>query len=139
MRRMRVIPTTMHGALDYAVALLLILSPWIFRFSDVLGAKWTAIGVGIGMALSATTTNYELGLVHIVPMHVHLLTDLLVGAFLAASPWIVGFSDRGPNAWVPMLVIGILEVQTAAMSSPWPRRIELRRQEEDMFRHAARA
>jgi hypothetical protein len=139
MNRFRIIPTPIHGVLDYAVGILLVASPWIFRFSDVSSAKWTAIAVGLAMLGTAALTNYELGLMRLLPMHVHLLMDVVVGVFLAASPWIFGFSDRGTNAWVPLLVIGLAEIDAAAMSKPWPEQRRLRQREQRLFRHAARA
>ncbi|MFL6288586.1 MAG: SPW repeat protein, partial [Actinomycetes bacterium] len=39
------IQTRVHGPLDYLVGIVLIVAPWIFGFSDVDSAKWTAIGV----------------------------------------------------------------------------------------------
>lgn len=75
MDEVRVIPTRAHGALDYLVGLVLIAAPWIFQFNDVESAKWTAIGVGAAMIVSAAMTNYELGLVRLIPMHVHLVVD----------------------------------------------------------------
>src|SRR3954447_292663 len=139
MKGMRFIPTRMHGAMDYLVGALLIAAPWIFQFSDNGAAKWTSIGVGIAMLGASMMTNYELGVIRIIPMHAHLVMDAILGVFLAASPWIVGYSTEGSNAWAPMLVIGILELGAAAMSSPWPERRDLYRKEEDLFRHAARA
>src|SRR3954467_10075683 len=122
MKRMRIIPTTMHGAMDYGVGALLIAAPWIFRFSDSSGAKWTSIIVGAVMSASALMTNYELGMMRVMPMHGHLMGDVVIGAFLAASPWIVGYADEGANAWLPMLVIGILEIRPPAGWAPGPDR-----------------
>jgi hypothetical protein len=31
-----------------------------------------------------------------------------MGAFLALSPWLFGFNDKGTNAWVPHLIVGLL-------------------------------
>jgi SPW repeat-containing protein len=136
---LRIIPTRLHGILDYSVGVLLIASPWIFGFSDVSRAKWTMIAVGAVIIGTAMTTNYELGLVHLIPMHVHLAMDSMIGLFLAASPWILGYADEGVNAWAPPLVIGLMEIGAAAVSRPWPERSDLARREEQSFKHAARA
>ncbi len=44
---MRFIPTRFHGILDYIVALVLILAPWLFDFSDNSYATWTLVIAGI--------------------------------------------------------------------------------------------
>lgn len=139
MKGIRIIPTSVHAVLDYIVGIALIAAPWIFGFADVAAAKWAAIAIGaasIGMAL---LTNHELGLVHVIPMHVHLGVDAAAGLFLALSPWILGFADEGANVWVPHLIVGITLLAVVAMSNPWPDRRELAQREEEMFRHTARA
>ncbi len=135
----RFIDTRAQGVLDYLVGVVLVLAPWIFQFNDVAAAKWVAIGVGLAMIATALMTNYELGVAKLIPMHVHLVMDALIGAFLALSPWIFGFSDEGTNAWLPHVVVGLAEIGIAAVSSPWPRRDDLDRREREMFNRPARA
>lgn len=129
---MRVIPTTVHGMLDYLVGVLLAAGPWIFQFQDAAAAKWTAVGVGVGVLATWVMADYELGLMRVIPMRMHLMADVVVGAFLAASPWIVGFAGEGANAWVPLLVIGLGVFGAAMMSQTMPRR-------EGVTRHERRA
>jgi hypothetical protein len=137
MRGMRIIPTRMHGMLDYIVGLLLVISPWLFGFSDVGTAKWTFIVIGVAMLLTSLMTNYELGVVHVVPMHIHLWVDAIAGVVLALSPWILGYADdAGANAWLPALVIGIAEIGAAAMSDPWPARSDVAEREHRMVHTA---
>ena len=31
----------------------------------------------------------------------HGMLDYIVGAFLAASPWLLGFYSKGPETWIP--------------------------------------
>jgi hypothetical protein len=127
----RIIPTRIHAVLDYGVGLLLIAAPWIFQFADESGAaKWISIIVGLGIILQSAMTNYEGGfLAHAVSMRVHLLTDMVVGIFLAVSPWLFGFADQGANAWAPFLVIGIGELGVAAVTNPMPGDRSLRARE----------
>ena len=81
-------------------------------------------------------TNYELGLMHVLPMHLHLWADALVGLVLALSPWIFGYADdTGTNGWLPADIIGIAELGTAAMSDPWPARDDVARRERSMVKH----
>jgi SPW repeat len=138
---MRIIPTRMHGMMDYVIGIVLIASPWIFGFNDESGtAKWTFIIIGAVILATSLMTNYELGMMRVIPMHMHLWADAIAGIVLALSPWIFGYSnDTGANGWVPALIIGILELGTAGMSDPWPQRDELNRREHDMVGHGARA
>jgi hypothetical protein len=134
MKGMRIIPTRMHGMLDYIVGALLIASPWIFGFANESStAKWVFVAIGIAMLATSLMTNYELGMMKVIPMHMHLWVDAIAGVVLALSPWIFGYSnDTGTNGWVPALVIGIVELGTAGMSDPWPERDDVARRERDM-------
>jgi hypothetical protein len=49
-------------------------------------------------------------------MKLHLGADLIIGAFLALSPWLFGFSDEGTNAWVPHLIVGLLIIGYVPMT-----------------------
>src|SRR4051812_19094974 len=104
---MRIIPTKLHGPVDYLVGVLLILAPWIFSYSDVDGAKWTSIVIGIIVLATAIMTNYELGLMRVIPMHVHLMLDAGVGLVLVVAPWIFWYADEDTNVWLPMVIIGL--------------------------------
>jgi SPW repeat len=126
---MRVIPTSLHAGLDYAVGVILIASPWIFGFADESSAaKWVAVIAGLAMLGMSMVTDYEGGvLAHAIPMRVHLMTDAVLGIFLAISPWLFGFADQGANAWLPFVIIGLGEIGAAAMTDPEPRTHRSRR------------
>ncbi len=113
------IPTRIHGILDYLLGLLLIASPWVFGFDDEGTAKWVPIVLGAGVLLYSLLTDYEFGAVRAIPMSVHLMLDFAGGVVLAASPWIFGFSDE---VWVPHLVLGLIEIGTAALTERHPER-----------------
>lgn len=127
----RIIPTKVHAALDYAVGILLIASPWLFGFADEsTAATWIAVLAGIAMLGMSTITNYEGGfLAHAITMRLHLITDAALGVFLAVSPWLFGFADQGANAWAPFLIIGLGEIGSAAMTNPFPGDRSLRSRE----------
>jgi hypothetical protein len=104
----RPIPSRTHAMLDYPLGLLLILSPWIFGFSDVGGiAVALPVVVGAVALVQSLMTDWELSVVDIVPLPIHLSMDVVAGALLALSPFIFGFSDEGANAWLPHLLAGI--------------------------------
>jgi drug/metabolite transporter (DMT)-like permease len=115
-----IIPTRIHGIVDYVVGIVLIAAPWIFQFNDVSAAKWTAIGVGAAIIVYSLLTEYELGVVREIPMPAHLALDVVGGAFLALSPWLFGFHDDGTNAWLPHVVVGLADIGIAAITFRHP-------------------
>lgn len=105
---MKFLPLKVHNALDFIVGVVLILSPWIFRFNDVGGAA-VAIPMIIGAAsiiLGLTTRTYSTGVLQLIPVKLHLTIDFLAGVFLLVSPWLFGFHVDKTNAWVPHVVVG---------------------------------
>ncbi len=114
---MKIISTKTHGMLDYIMGIVLIASPWIFGFADNATAKWIPIILGVGMLLYSLMTNYELGMSKTISMKTHLTLDTIAGIFLAASPFIFGFSD---DVYAPHLILGILEIGAAMMTKTAP-------------------
>lgn len=104
-----------HGIVDYVIGLLLIIAPFLVGFSDNESASYTAWIVGAGIILYSLATDYELGVAKLIPYRIHLGIDCTAGVFLAASPWLLGFSDR--IAW-PHVAFGILEVGIALVTRP---------------------
>jgi len=111
------IPTRIHGMLDYLMGILLIVSPWLFGFSDSNTATWTAVVVGVLIIGTSLITDYELSVANIVPMRAHLGLDVLLGAFLAVSPWLLGFADEN---WWWFVVAGVAEIGAGLATEPEP-------------------
>lgn len=114
---MRVIPTRVHGVIDYLMGALLIIAPWIFGFADGGAEQWVPIILGAGTIVYSLLTNSELGVARVIPMPTHLLIDLVAGVLLAASPWIFGFSD---DVYWPHLILGLLEIGATLMTQTRP-------------------
>jgi hypothetical protein len=114
---MRFLSTKIHGVLDYMTGLLLIAAPWLLGFADQGPATWVPVVLGIGAILYSLMTNYELGVIKTLSMPTHLWLDALSGAFLAASPWIFGFSDR---VYLPHLLLGIFEIAASLVTQTTP-------------------
>ena len=113
---MRILPTRLHGVLDYLVSAVLINSPWLFGFADGGGARmWVPIVLGSGSIVYSLLTDYELGIVHdhAIQMSAHLFLDLASGVVLAASPWLFGFADE--VKW-PHVIIGLFEITAALIT-----------------------
>lgn len=114
---MRVIPTRIHGMLDYLVGVILIIAPWLFGFADGGAEQWVPIVLGAGVILYSLATNYELGVMKIISMPLHLMLDIGGGAILAVSPWLFGFAD---NIWWPHVIVGLLEIGAGVMTKTVP-------------------
>ena len=118
---MRIIPTYVHGMADYILGVVLLFLPNLFGFADLGGpAVWIPRILGVLDLVQSLATNYELGVVKILPMKLHLTGDYVVSAFLAVSPWLFGFSDRPANVWVPTFVIGVAVFIVSLMTQTQP-------------------
>lgn len=117
----RFIPTKVHGALDYIVAIALVLAPMIFGFSEVGGAAVTVpVVLGVGLFLYSLFTGYEWGLVKVLSMPYHLMIDVVAAAFLALSPFLFGFADQSLNVWLPHVVVGAAVILVVIFSETRP-------------------
>jgi hypothetical protein len=105
---MKTIPTKVHGVFDYLGAIILLFAPNIFGFAQEGGAAVLVPRIiGVVVLLQSILTNYELGLVKVLPMKMHLMNDYIASAILALSPWLFGFSHLPANAWMPHLFAGV--------------------------------
>ena len=89
---MRFIPARIHGVVDYPWGLLIAASPWLFGFADGSAAQWMPVLLGGGIVLMNLLTDYEPGLVRIIPVSVHLVVDALGGG--APGSFAVAFRVR---------------------------------------------
>src|SRR5699024_11314831 len=105
---MRVISSKVHTIIGLVVGVALIVAPWLFQFSDVKAAKWSAIIIGIVGVLSELTSTSPSSPMKLVPMRVHLGMDVVLGRILALSPWLCGFSDEKLNARLRHLMVRML-------------------------------
>ncbi|CAO4153216.1 SPW repeat domain-containing protein [Methylorubrum extorquens] len=114
---MRIIPTRLHGVLDYAMGALLIVAPYLLGFADGTAAQYVPQALGLATLLMSLVTDYELSIAKLVPMPIHLGVDIASGLLLAVSPWLFGFADR---VFWPHLILGIAEVGAALMTQTRP-------------------
>jgi len=91
---MRIISTKTHGAIDYLTGAGLLAAPSLLGISDEPAAARTLRAAGLAATAYSVLTDYEFGLVRVIPMPVHLAMDAASGVLLAASPWLFGFAGR---------------------------------------------
>lgn len=103
----RVISTRTHGAIDYAWASLAAGAPTMIDASSTTARIVRNAGAATG--LMSMMTNYEAGVVRLMPMRVHLALDFLIGAALFLSPLMLPKGERR-FALVPVTLgaVGIL-------------------------------
>ncbi|WDF66916.1 hypothetical protein PQ465_11425 [Sphingobacterium oryzagri] len=105
----RIIPTHWHTFFDYITALVLLVSPWILDFEEHHLASlisWLAAGL---IVVQALTTNYEGGLIRVIPISVHLWFDVLLGTFLIISPFLLDFPTivHIMNTFLGFIILGL--------------------------------
>jgi len=113
---MRVISTKTHGAIDYVTGVALLAAPALLGISDEPAASRVFRAAGLAAVAYSLLTDYEFGLVRVIPMPAHLAMDAASGALMAASPWLFGFGSRGPRYRLPHAVVGAAEVLAALTS-----------------------
>lgn len=112
------ISTKAHTIIGLLVGVILVFAPSIFGFTDNSAASIVPIVVGIFIVLNELITTSPYSPFKLVPMKAHIVVDVITGLFLAVSPWLFGFMDGDqPSQWVPHLVVGILVMGYALMTS----------------------
>jgi hypothetical protein len=115
---MNVIPTRTHAVIDYIMAAVLILTPFVFQFAHLDWEMWVLIYAGVITLVSSLLTHDELGIAWAIPMPGHLALDVLVGAVLIASPWLFGFAN---DIWWPHVILGAIKILVALATRLHPR------------------
>ena len=116
------ISTRVHGLADYGVGALLIIAPYLFGFATGGIEQWLPMLLGFSVIVYSMLTRYEWGLVPVIRMPVHIGLDIGGGLLLAVSPWLFGFADV---VWAPHLVVGLIEIGTAAATSRQPALVQM--------------
>ncbi len=119
MKAIRFVPTGIHAYFDYIGGCGLLAAPFVFGFFSVGGAAVIIpMVLGIGLILYSLLTNYELGIpgLKFIPMSVHLILDFVACAFLVLSPFLFGFINKAPNAWLPHIIAGVVVILLVLVS-----------------------
>lgn len=86
---------------NLVLAIWLFISPWVLRFADQQQPSWDAwvVGVIVAVLSIAALTQMQLWEEWI---------NLLLGAWLFISPWIMGFSANHTISWNAWVVGGLI-------------------------------
>jgi len=77
-----------HGIIDYLVVVCLIAAPTLFQLPSVTSLMTYTIA-GIHLVLTATT-NFEMGVIKIIPLKIHGIIELIVSVALVGIAFILG-------------------------------------------------
>jgi len=119
MKAIRFVPTGVHAYFDYIGGIALLAAPFVFGFYSIGGpAVIIPMVLGIGLILYSLLTNYELGIpgLKFIPMPYHLAFDFIASAFIAISPFLFGFINKAPNAWLPHIIAGVVVILLVLVS-----------------------
>ena len=89
------IPLLVHGLIEYAAGVLLVVAPFVLGFAS--GAA-TAVSIALGVVIIAVaaSTDGPTSLVNQLPRPAHVALDYVLVALLVAMPFLAGFSDETP-------------------------------------------
>jgi hypothetical protein len=110
---MQFITRTIHGVLDYLISLLLVASPWIFGFADDKSSSLLALGMGGFALMYSAITDYEVGLIRLIPFPGHIFLDYLSVLGLIGAP--ILFAVKGVPAYV-LVGAGILDLAVVSFT-----------------------
>jgi hypothetical protein len=88
---MKILNPTVHGVLDYALALTFLMAP---RLAD-FGAPATRLATLIGVVYLGASlfTRYPLGMIKAIPFPLHGIIESILAASWIFMPWAFGFAD----------------------------------------------
>src|SRR5215212_6708885 len=97
---MRILSTRAHGVIGSLAIAAAATAPALLKLEDVpVSARalrlWTA-----GTVWLTALTDFELGVVRVLPMPAHLAIDALAGPAVAATRWLTGSARRGWRHWL---------------------------------------
>lgn len=116
MTMMAGIPTRVHGVIDYTVGASLIAAPETLGLADNWAASTFTRSMGAAAVAYSLCTDYELGLLKLISMPVHLRVDGAWAAALALGPWVLRFTRKGKRYWLPHALVAVSAVAILAAS-----------------------
>jgi VIT1/CCC1 family predicted Fe2+/Mn2+ transporter len=98
----------LHGAIEYAVGVLLIAAPFLFGFESDAAVALSVVAGVLVLAVAASTEGPS-SLIDSIPIAAHVLLDFALTAVLIAAPFLFGFSDEsGPTAL--FIILGVMHL-----------------------------
>ena len=110
---MKFIDNKTHGFLDYITVIVFAAIPKVLGLEGIPEyLSYTLAGVHFLMTI---LTNFELGIVKIIPLKVHAWVEMAVGPALVVIPWVLGFSGD-MKARIFFMAAGIVIILVGRLS-----------------------
>ncbi|MEM8770202.1 MAG: hypothetical protein AAGD92_01010 [Pseudomonadota bacterium] len=110
---MRFIPASVHGFLDYAVGLTLIIAPFALGFKGM--EIVLSVAGGAGLIVYSLITDYSVSARRLLPFSVHLAIDFIAALVLIAAPFIFNFGGVAQAFYV---VMGVSVIGAVLLTNP---------------------
>lgn len=105
----KVLNPTVHGVLDYVLALAFVIAPGLAGFSG--NAASLSMLIGVVYLGASLLTRYPLGAIKMIPFPVHGAIEAVMAASWIAMPWLLGFAgDAAARNFFVAAGIGLLAV-----------------------------
>jgi hypothetical protein len=112
------ISLALHARIDVGVLVFVLVSPWLFGFSQHGGATIMAVcAFVVGMSLNLVT-DYPAGILKLVPMKLHKMVEMTTPPMTLVVPWVF-FADAGAFPWV-MTAAGLVVIVNGLLTRPVP-------------------
>lgn len=104
---MIIFSTKVHGYLDYLMGIVLLIVPALLQLDRDSAEGMILYVLGTILIFYSAFTNYELGIIKVIPMKMHLTLDIFSGIFLATAPWVLDFENQ---VCIPFVILGVTEI-----------------------------
>lgn len=114
-----IIPLNVHNVMDYVVGTALVLSPFVFGFSDVPMARSLFLVLGLGLIGYSLVTRYRYSIAKIIPLGVHMFMDFAAGVIVMAAPWLMGYRGQLTGGQTAVhIIFGLGAIGLVAFTKP---------------------
>jgi len=108
---MKFLSPTLHGFVDYAAAIALIIAPFIIIPTDAPAISiWLSVAAGSALILYSLITDYSASIRRILSFKLHLLIDFIAGVSFVVAPFLFGFEGITFGYYIVMGIAVILVV-----------------------------
>jgi hypothetical protein len=116
------ISLSVHVLIEYGVAVLMIVAPFLFSF-DATAAELASVLFGAGILVLAVLTDAPTGIARSLPAASHVVLDYVLGLCFIVAPFVLGFAGDDDAATAFFIILGIGYVLLAVLTryrSPKP-------------------